>query len=161
MPFWHMPLILLVFFGAPLLVGYGLQMLLAQWFEVFRTHPGAARITLAVVAMPFLWLLFVRSDREAQRLAVLTWSHLVVQWLGLAMALPLAALVGSAVHPNPPEWLVCVLFLLLLPISVYLAGAIWLFVARYIASADELRRVTEVHTRFDDKIVGKAKGRQE
>lgn len=162
-PFWLWPFIPLIFLGVPWVVGSGLQLFFAQWFEVCRTHSGISRILFAVLAMPFLWLLLVKRDKEARRLTLLTWSHLVAQWIGLAFALPLAALTARVVHSAPPDWLVCVLFLLLLPISVYIAASVWLLLARYIGTASELRDVTQVHTRFDcwlfDMIVKRTRRR--
>jgi hypothetical protein len=156
---WWRPLIPFLFLGVPFGAACGLQLAFAGTFSVFQTHPGAVRLGLAVIMMPFWWLLLMGPERAARRLAVLTWSHLVFQWLGLAGALPLAGWIARPFDPTPSEKMLCLLFLALLPFSVYLMSTLWLCSARFVATRDELMGVTQVWTRFDcwlfDKIVGK------
>jgi hypothetical protein len=159
LPFWLRPFIPLLFLAVPWGAACGIHMTLVGSFEACQTHPGTVRIVMAVLLMPIWWLVIVTPDWASRRLALLTWSHLVFQWLGLAGALPLAGLAARIITRESSEKLLGILFLLLLPVSVYLFGSFWLYIARYFASRDEMLRVTQVWTRFDcwlfDRIVGK------
>lgn len=150
--------------GVPLFLGALLQGLLSKHFQFLAVHPTIGRMSLALLIMPFWWLLLVRPDWAARRRTLLAWSHIAAQWAGLGLSFPLAGVCARLIDPDPApsEKLVCILILLLLPVSVYLLGSMWLYIARHFATRDEMMQVTQVWTRFDcwlfDKIVGKEEG---
>jgi hypothetical protein len=147
---WFFRHTLLVPLAISLCVGFGWG-----FGTLLNAYP---KTSVGLLATAFL-VGFLRLPRESKpsvlkRLA-LSLSHLTLQIGGIFMLLPFSNVLTQQIVGREVEWIICVLMLLLLPVSVYLVAVLWVLLCRSFATADEMMEATGSSTDFDKRLIRK------